>query len=187
MRIVASTLFERKFQMCSCGKRVQITLFDDIKPSAWGYPMWRVLHSLTELSGAQINKFLDQDEYYAWKSVLNILHTCLPCALCREHYSGYVREHPYEPIISLSGSERRVALRQWLFDLHNNTPMTGTCPRPTIEQLPDLYSTVNVDIDAEIKEIVRILQLSSQGGIIPRDAYDAFRRYVTNLYTIVRG
>jgi hypothetical protein len=180
-------LFERKIQMCSCGKRVQVTLFDDIKPTAWGYPMWRVLHSLTELSGAQINKFLDQDEYYAWKSVLNILHTCLPCALCREHYSGWVQENPYEPIISLSGSERKNALRKWLFDLHNFTPMTGTCPRPTIEQLPDLYSTANIDIDAEIKEIVRILQLSSQGGIIPRDAYDAFRRYITNLYTIVRG
>jgi hypothetical protein len=65
--------------------------------------------------------------------------------------------------------------------------MTGTCPRPTIEQLPELYSTSNIDIDTAIKEIVRILQLSSQGGIIPRDAYDALRRYITNLYTIVRG
>ncbi len=180
-------LFERKIQMCSCGKRIAVTLFDDIKPSTWGYPMWRVLHSLTELSGAQQNKFLDQDEYYAWKSVLNILHTCLPCALCREHYSGFVKENPYEPVISLVGSERKTALRKWLFDLHNNAPMTGTCPRPTLDQLPDLYSTDKVDIDAEIKEVVRILQLSSQGGIIPRDAYDAFRRYVTNLHTILRG
>lgn len=179
--------FSESLQMCSCGKRISVTLFDDIKPSTWGYPMWRILHSLTELTGRQVNKFLDQDEYYAWKSVLNILHTCLPCALCREHYIGYIRENPYESIISASGLARKNALREWLFNLHNFTPMTGTCSRPTIDQLPELYSITNIDIDTEIKEIVRILQLSSQGGIIPRDAYDAFRRYITNLHTIVRG
>ncbi len=173
--------------MCSCGKKVPVTIYEDIKPSTWGYPMWRVLHSLAEKSGNQIHKFLDDDEYYAWKSVLNILHTCLPCALCREHYSGFVREHPYDDIIAMKGVDRRNGLRQWLFDLHNQAPMVSDCPRPTIDKLPEMYSEPNVNIDAEIKEVIRVLQLSSQGGMVTRNAYDAFRRYIINLHSIVRG
>jgi hypothetical protein len=149
--------------------------------------MWRVLHSLVEKSGNQINNVLDDDELYAWKSVLNILHTCLPCALCREHYSGFVRENPYEPIINRRGADRRNGLRQWLFDLHNQTPMVADCPRPTIDKLPELYSDKVINIDAEIREVIRVLQLSSQGGMVSRNAYDAFRRYITNLHSIVRG
>ncbi len=149
--------------------------------------MWRVLHSLAEKTGNQINKFLDEDEFYAWKSVLNILHTCLPCNLCREHYSGFVRENPYDGIIVLKGAERRDALRKWLFDLHNQAPMVSDCPRPTLDMLPGLYSEPNVNIDNDIKEVIRILQLASQGGMVTRNAYDAFRRYITNLHSIVRG
>ena len=173
--------------MCSCGNKVPVTIYEDIKPSSWGYPMWRTLHSLAEKSGNQIHKFLDDDEYYAWKSVLNILHTCLPCALCREHYAGFVRERPYEEIIARKGVERRNGLRQWLFDLHNQAPMVSDCPRPTIDKLPEMYTAPNVNIDAEIKEVIRVLQLSSQGGMVTRNAYDAFRRYIVNLHSIVRG
>jgi hypothetical protein len=173
--------------MCSCGKRLPVTLFEEIKPSTWGYPMWRVLHGLVEKSGRQTNKFLDDDEFYAWKSVLNILHTCLPCNLCRDHYSGFVREHPYDDIIARRGAERREGLRKWLFDLHNQAPMVSDCPRPTIDKLPELYTEPACNVDAEIREVIRVLQLSSQGGLVARNAFDAFRRYITNLHTILRG
>ena len=110
----------------------------------WGPALWNLLHSLAEKSG-KFNKINQvNDEKRVWFNLLNNLRFSLPCPLCKKHYKEYINKNPIERIISYSGSEFNMKLREWLFSLHENVNRTnGKYENILFEQLNHLYSNYN--------------------------------------------
>lgn len=75
----------------------------------WGPRIWRILHSLAEISDRI-------DCGPAWRTALTTTADMLPCAVCRTHFADGTRG------ISLRvGLNPRMTLRHNLWSLHTNT------------------------------------------------------------------
>lgn len=84
----------------------------DVPPEHWGRAMWTTLFACLE--------GISENESIAWEEwILLLLPSLLPCGRCRQHYSEYVRNHPF-PLwettkeSSVSFSEWKEQARSWL-------------------------------------------------------------------------
>lgn len=75
----------------------------------WGPRIWRILHSLAEISDRV-------DCGPAWRVALSTTAEMLPCAVCRAHFHGHVRQIPL-PV----GKIPRDGLRRRLWAAHAST------------------------------------------------------------------
>lgn len=75
----------------------------------WGPRIWRILHSLAEISDRV-------DCGPAWRSALITTADMLPCAICRTHFTDGIRNIPLR-----IGYNPRATLRHHLWALHAGT------------------------------------------------------------------
>jgi hypothetical protein len=89
----------------------------------WGPALWTILHYLAERSGRphapnyHINRTFEEKRI--WLSILSSLRICIPCPMCRTHYTAYLRANRVEPIFRLADDKWGEVLRKWFWDFHN--------------------------------------------------------------------
>ena len=81
-----------------------------VSPAVWGPIFWNAMHVVT-LGYPQIPSAVEQDAVIAY---FESLQHVIPCPICREHYSHFLKEMP---VRDAAGS--RDAIIEWLFNLHN--------------------------------------------------------------------
>ena len=69
--------------------------------TVWGPPLWKVLHTLAELS----------DNSPLWFDILNSLETFIPCPVCKTHFTEYKTQNP--------APADHQGIVDWFFILHN--------------------------------------------------------------------
>lgn len=137
----------------------------------WGPPLWRILHAMAERSGRHTKPLLDDEENRLWIKFLSNLRKALPCSICREHYSEYVKSNTIEPALLKKGVEKQSALRKYFFDFHNAVnARTGKTFTNTEADLSSLYGSYTAHQFAADKAIILDnMNRAIQYSIIIRD------------------
>jgi hypothetical protein len=55
-------------------------------PKEWGPLLWKILHTISENLGNNINKVLQKDEILYFQNLLKQIKNIIPCKLCVKHY-----------------------------------------------------------------------------------------------------
>jgi hypothetical protein len=168
---------------CSCNKKRvgNLPIPVNVSPSVWGPTLWRILHTLVELTGNKTNKFLDADEEYAWLYFILSIADAIPCNECRGHFIEYLNANRPEALVKKTFSDRRDALRAWFYNLHLGTPRVSDCPVPDISELPTMYSLANMNLTEDINDILGYLQAAVNVGVISGTYFFNFRAKLDNL------
>lgn len=153
---------------CSCNKNREVAPLDamDLNTRSWGPVYWLVLHTFAELTGRKNTANADQEESYLWDYALRELGDVLPCFECRNHYKEYYTMNMPLFINNTQYEEKRKALREWLYRLHSKTPRLADCPVPTLEEMPEKYSLIEVNLPEEIKKMYEFFNAGVSQGII---------------------
>jgi hypothetical protein len=153
---------------CNCNKNNSMSPADamDLNTRIWGPIYWTVLHTLTELTGRKTTVHADSEESYLWDYILRELGDVLPCNECRKHYREYYSAHMPFFINATKYEEKRNKLREWLYNLHASTPRLADCPVPTLEELPEKYSLIEINLNDEIRKMYEIFNAGVSQGII---------------------
>ena len=77
-------------------------------PSTWGRSTWKLLHCIS----MTYPKNPTESDKKKYKSFLNQLRHVLPCKICRNSYSAWIRDHPPD-------LRSRAKIVGWVIDLHN--------------------------------------------------------------------
>ncbi len=80
-------------------------------PALWGPHIWQTLHYVS--LGYPENPTLEDKQNY--KTFFNLLKNVLPCAMCREHYTQLLEQHP----LNDNALSSRNNLIKWCIDAHN--------------------------------------------------------------------
>jgi len=84
--------------------------------TVWGPKVWRLLHLLTAISDRR-------DIALLWLSILRATAEVLPCAICRNHMSAYLRSHVFFRGLKLhlvSAKEIQAQIMKDINDFHND-------------------------------------------------------------------
>lgn len=82
-----------------------------MSPQVWGPIFWTTMHIVS----MGYPEKPSQEEQQAAASFYNSLSIVIPCPICREHYSFFLKKTPVE---GATGS--RATLIEWCFNLHND-------------------------------------------------------------------
>ncbi len=134
---------------------------------AWGPRFWSILHRLAERSGTQEGPILNNDEADAWGILLRTQAFVMPCQLCKEHYLEWFNSHKPDRLRFLTGQERRIWLRHWLWGCHDRVNRTTNKPSPPEDELPLLYPKQS--IQKEIVELGMMYQLAQSKELLKHD------------------
>jgi hypothetical protein len=146
-------------------------------PREWGNPLWKVLHSITESLGNQKIAILANDEANEIVFLLRDVEKIMPCALCRNHYHEWRRDHPLEQLAALRGVALREAVRKWLYDLHENVNKSRKIESGiTLEQIPDLYK--QIDIRTEWGKFFELMKVTTEVGLVSQTVLQNFHRHL---------
>lgn len=150
----------------------------------WGPPLWRALHGIAETLGNQSVPMLATDEAHEIVFLLRDLEKIMPCQLCRNHYRTWRKDHPLEELDRLRGPMLKLAVRQWLFDLHEHVNGgKGVDSGITVEQMPELYG--NVDFKEAWGEFFTKVKLSTEIGLVSQIVLQNFHRRLGLLRKLV--
>jgi len=151
---------------------------------SWGPPLWKILHGIAESLGNQPVAMLATDEAHEIVFLLRDVEKIMPCKLCRNHYHQWRKNHPLEEIDRLRGYMLKTGVRQWLYDLHEEVNKSkGIESGITIEQIPDLYKSV--DFKKEWSEFFTKVKLSTEIGLVSQTGLEAFHRRLGMLRKLV--
>lgn len=115
------------------------------------------------------------DEAHEIVFLLRDVEKIMPCQLCRTHYRDWRRRHPLEQIDALRGPLLREAVRQWLFELHEEVNTgRGITSGLTLEDMPRLYSSV--DFKQTWGEFLTRVKLTTEIGLVSQSVLEAFHR-----------
>lgn len=78
-------------------------------PMFWGAPMWFLLHTLALVYPVKPSKQIQ----ICYRRFFTCLPNILPCSICRNHLSEYMKRHPVR-------LDSRVALVEYVLHLHNH-------------------------------------------------------------------
>lgn len=141
----------------------------------WGPPLWALLHGIAECLGHQAIPMIATDEAHEIVFLLRDVEKIMPCQLCRTHYRDWRRRHPLEQIDALRGPLLREAVRQWLFELHEEVNTgRGITSGLTLEDMPRLYSSV--DFKQTWGEFLTRVKLTTEIGLVSQSVLEAFHR-----------
>jgi hypothetical protein len=114
-----------------------------IEKGWWGPRIWRILHSLAEISDRR-------DCALAWHSTLRATAEMIPCIACRVHFHTMLNsiKYPIDTVI-------RTPLRTMLWRAHKETG--GELPE---EELTAVYGGERPAIVAAASELVKEVQLN---------------------------
>lgn len=118
---------------------------------AWGPRFWKILHTLAERVGQQRDAISVNDEVEVWINLLKAQAHVMPCATCKQHFLEWHLTHRVDKLRELSGDERRIWIRGWLWGCHNKVNESNKKSSPRLESLPELYPRVNIE-----KEVVEL-------------------------------
>jgi hypothetical protein len=158
-----------------------------INPSEWGPHLWRILHWLAEHVGQQTSKLLQNDENEAWKRLFRVLAQVLPCAMCRGHYSSYMKSHLNLDKISNTTNqvEKYELIRRWVFDLHEDVNRRREVDGGiTFDTLKDTYSSMN--FVEERDKFFSIAMKALRKNLITRDSIVSLKAALVTLYGLYR-
>jgi len=110
----------------------------------WGPLFWKLLHGLAELSGIQININSQKDEIRNWVLILESLQYTLPCDICRQHYSEWVRKIEPKKLANIPYSNVRTWIRTNLWELHNTINEGNNRLIFPFENLHTVYSSIDI-------------------------------------------
>lgn len=146
-------------------------------PREWGPPLWNILHSLTESLGNQKNAIISTDEANEMVFLLRDVEKIMPCALCRNHYNAWRKQHPLEKIAALRGPALREAVRKWLYDLHENVNKDRKIESGiTLDQIPTIYKSI--DIRTEWAKFFELMKRSTEVGLVSQSVLENFHRHL---------
>ena len=104
--------------ICKLWRNSLIKMNNGMMVSMWGPPGWKYLHSVAHgypVSPSEydlLNGNAAGSTESVYKTFFSLVGKTLPCRLCRESYSQFVRENPVR-----TGS--REELTRWLWEIHN--------------------------------------------------------------------
>jgi hypothetical protein len=134
----------------------------------WGPKFWEILHTMAELTGNQVSQIENNDEADAWIILLRSQAFTMPCALCKQHYLEWQKNHPFSHLRKLLGKDRRDFLRKWLWGCHDRVNQMNMKKSPEVDELPALFPKRS--IGQFIKEIYAMFQLAlNQQQLKPED------------------
>ena len=84
----------------------------------WGPTLWNILHTMAERSGRIGNTYLQADERRAWPLFVKTLAGVIPCPYCRDHFSDYIKLHPF--VLPDGYYDFHEYIRLWFYDLHED-------------------------------------------------------------------
>lgn len=147
----------------------------DIK-KPWGFPLWCILHGLIEKIGNQTIPMLINDEAIEILFVLHNVEFIMPCSLCSKHYKEWKNKYPLNAYSKLRGVTLQIALRKWLYDLHENVNNDRNITSGiNIDNLPLLYKSVSLDEKWNIfKEHIKVF---NGMGLISMAEFKKFTRH----------
>ncbi len=146
-------------------------------PREWGPPLWNILHSLTESLGNQKNTIISTDEAHEMIFLLRDVEKIMPCALCRNHYNAWRKQHPLEKLAPLRGPALRDAVRKWLYDLHENVNKDRKIESGiTLDQIPTIYKPI--DIRTEWAKFFELMKRSTEVGLVSQSVLENFHRHL---------
>lgn len=125
---------------------------------AWGPRFWTILHTMAELSGNQKDLIMSNDEADAWIILLKVQPFVMPCALCKQHFLEYLKISRPDKLRSLLGEERRVWLRQWIWNCHDRVNKMNAKESPDISTISTLYPKKS--IEKQVRELYVMFQLA---------------------------
>ncbi len=159
--------------------------------SEWGPALWRILHTFAERVGksrgvsvTEGDHIWHHQEYQLWNELLTMLAEAMPCSSCQSHYSAYTRENPYTAIFNRGmGEQRRIAIRTWLWTLHNNVrTRKGQDTILSLEAIPFIYSAyVHAVLEADCKMVLTHMGRAAYLRIIRQDMMARFHKVFHNL------
>ena len=162
-------------------------------PSEWGPHLWKMLHWLVERSGQQKARLLQDDELVAWTQLLKLLSKTLPCALCKGHYTAYMKTHFDLDILKstppLIENKRRDLLRRWIWELHEDVNHRRECVANTVpyELLESIYGAKTaINFSEERERFYEILLRAQRQHIVERDDVLIMKRIISSLYGIYK-
>lgn len=91
-----------------------------ISPDDWGPQYWRVMHSVAFWYPTEPTN----DQKQSAHSFYSALRQLLPCAACRTHYEHILTLRPLDRAV-----QNRMALVQWVIDVHNDVNESTGKPR----------------------------------------------------------
>ena len=129
----------------------------NLSRESWGPRFWKILHTLAECSGGQINTILSNDEADAWIVLLKAQQFVMPCRLCQQHYKSWQLKHRFDKLRIILGEDRRNWLREWVWGCHTDVNESNQKSSPSLNELSELYPKRK--IDKEMKELATMFQL----------------------------
>jgi len=102
----------------------------------FGPSLWKTLHSVAWTYGNDPSQ-PTTDEKADVTQFFQLIGKVLPCPLCREHYTSYLKTHTI-------AADNRESLVRWVFDLHNhvNTNKENPTPKLTWEEHEHDYTVM---------------------------------------------
>lgn len=149
----------------------------------WGPLFWKLLHGLAELSGRQTDAVLQGDELRTWIQVLTQLKHCLPCDICRSHYSQWLADHPVDGLLKMPYKETGHWIRTYLFTLHNTINEGNDKAIFQFSDLTETYKGVNLTSAWRALEPVMKKAIVLNGiSLLPWKKWLAFVRTLQGIY-----
>jgi hypothetical protein len=145
----------------------------------WGPIFWTLLHGLAERLGNQVIDTMAADEAREMIFVLKGVEAVMPCEKCRTHYHDFKKTHPLEAFSERRGPHFRVAVREWLWQLHEAVNVRNGAASFPIDNLTPQYK--HTDIAATWQTLFKYLQTSVANGLIVSEHLKAFRRHLSLL------
>jgi len=79
----------------------------------WGHRYWYVIHT----AAFRYPEVPSDDEKMGMQNFITSIPYILPCSICSEHATGWLREHNHELAHALTS---KYTLFQWLVEFHNS-------------------------------------------------------------------
>lgn len=110
------------------------------KTQEWGPVVWAIIHTLAERAGKQTNTIIQGDELRSWPLFVKLLPNILPCEECRDHATGYIKEHPFE--LPSSYPATSLYIRTYFYTFHEVVNSRLNKPSFAFSSLADTYKSV---------------------------------------------
>jgi hypothetical protein len=167
-----------------CGCKVPLDIYPET--ADWGPLFWKLLHGLAEYSGKQNDVNLQEDERRNWIQVFARLQFCIPCDICRGHYSQWTHSNPFTELKTIPYTEVGHWIRNWFFRLHNEINEGNDKPLFEESALSETYKNINIKQAWKALEPVMKRVISLNGiSLMPWKTWLSYIKILQSIYGII--
>jgi len=99
------------------------------------------------------------DEVHTVLNFLKLVKCILPCQLCQQHYTHWLKNHPVKLLGKQNPTEFHEAVKKWLFNLHNTINEQRGIEPMSIEDAMTLYRTMSSkDFQEALDSLLEVLE-----------------------------